>query len=162
MKTTNPAHITINLDDVRRVDGQTVRGAILAWASKSNDTSSGAESVESAVESGALYYVEENSGRMIGAKTAVKIGDEWPSDVIHEMGGDHVRLGEWSKNSVVCVACPDIEDAMEYPTIVAAMAQSVINHHGPCSDRAAWKNLITLMQQAAEEVENIDLSDFDV
>lgn len=180
MARSKTAHLTIDLDDVRRHGG--VRQAIAAWCDESDDTSCGVigpafstsgpgsgwstnhdagDFARRAVEGGALYYLDLDDGRLIGAEEAEDTWEdgEQPDDVIADMGGGYSRLGDWSDGSVVCIDCPDLDDAMEDPALVAEMAKAVIAHHGEESDRAAWKSLIETIRAAATALEDIDADD---
>lgn len=66
----------------------------------------------------------------------------------------------WEDDSCVHVEVPDVDEAIEHPSLVAEMAQSVIDHHGPESDRAEWRNLVSILRDAAEAMEDIDLDGF--
>lgn len=181
---TTRAHVTIDITDVVRAGS--VPQAILAWAEESDDTSSGVvgpafstsgpgsgwsrdhdrnDFARRAVVGGALHYIDEGDGRMISAE---EVSDderdddgEWPDDVIHDMGGGHSRLGDWTDASVVRVECPSVEDAIHWPGAVAEMAQSVIGYHGPCSDRAAWRALLASIRDAAQAIEDTDIDDLE-
>jgi hypothetical protein len=165
MSQTTKAHVTIDLDDVRHADGQTIESAILAWAERSDTTASGtvgpafstsgpgpgpgwsqthdaSDFAERAVsdEYGALAYIDESDGRL-----AARPG--WTEE---GTSGEHEL--EWSDDSVVRIECPSIEDAIEHPAIVAEMVRSVIDYHGVCSDRKEWHDLIQQIQSASEEL----------
>lgn len=180
--TKKTAHLTIDLADVQRAGG--VPQAIAAWCDESDDTSCGvigpsfstsgpgpgwsiqhdeSDFAARAVEGGALYYIDIDDGRMIAAEEVSEDEQdedgEWPADVIHDLGGTHSRLGDWSDNSVVRVECPSIDDALEHPAIVAEMAQAVIDHHHVESDCGEWRMLIESIRNAAEALEDIDVDD---
>lgn len=174
---TKTAYLAIDLGDVRRAGG--VPQAILAWSLESDTTGSGyrhtAESSHVAVkpdgwmpsdptsqarlsfEGGALHYIDPTDGRSVSAEPAEE-GDE---EAYRDFGGGYFTIGEWSAESEVRIECPDIEDAIEHPAIVAEMAREVIDHHGAESDLAAWKELILAIRGAAEAIEGIDVDDFD-
>ena len=78
------------------------------------------------------------------------------TDTLRDFNGNSFIVGEWSDVSVVALECPSISDAMDYPETVAFMAQAVIDHHGECSNRDAWKDLIVVMKEAAAFIEDID------
>lgn len=173
--------VTIDINDIRAAGS--VGKAIFAWAEGSDDTSSGyTQSAESqptyaiqwrdgtkavgyaarAMEGGALYYVDHTDGRMIGRSEVDDCEDGTYTDedaVHHDFGGGHFLVGDWSDESVVSIECPSIEDAIEYPEIVAEMAQSVIDYHFPMSDRAEWKKLIEAVKEAADALSDIDADD---
>lgn len=161
------AHLTIDLDDVCRAGS--VREAISTWCDDSDDTSCGVvgpafstsgpgpgwskqhdehDFARRAMEEGAIYYLDLDDGRLASAP-------EWTDDMYD---GQDI---EWTDESVVCIACPDIEDAIERPALVAEMAQAVIDYHGPESDRDAWKKLIEQIREAAKALEDIDADDLD-
>lgn len=169
-KTTSKAHVTLDLDDVRHAGG--VEQAIIAWSKESDTTSAGVvgpsfstsgpgpgwsknhdatDYAARAVKGGAMYYLDETDGTLA---TAVETNDE---DGIRCEGG--VYEIEWSDASVVCLVCPDIEDAIEEPKFVAEMAQAVIDYHGPMSDRKAWAELVREIKAAADALEDIDADD---
>jgi hypothetical protein len=76
-------------------------------------------------------------------------------------GDDEDYRGEhtWSRESVVRVECPFLDEAIEYPEITAGMAAAVVDHHGPCSDLAAWRQLIRSVRALAMATAVIDLND---
>lgn len=174
--------INIDLNDVIIHGG--VRQAIAAWCENSDTVACGVIGAEfstsgpgsgwsrrhdatdyatRAIADGALYYLDLDDGRLIGTEevgAGEKIDGEWPDDAIH-VDCDVVRLGEWSDGSVVCIECPDIDDAIKHPALVAEMAKSVIAYHIANSDCDAWKTLIRSICGAASELEDIDLDDFD-
>lgn len=84
---------------------------------------------------------------------------ELPDDVQRDMGGGLYREGSWSDESVVCIECPDIEDAMDEPPMVAEMAAAVISYHHPESPCRKWRELIEQIRAAAEALEDIDIDD---
>jgi hypothetical protein len=194
--TTNKAHATIDLDDVRRAGG--VYAALLKWAEASDTTSAGTVGPEfstsgpgngwsvthdandfarRAFEGGALYYLDESDGRLASAVRVEQVepaegeagywtgddGEEYgPDDVTHDGSGGWVLIDpEWSDESVVRLEVPDIEDAIEYPEIVAEMVRAVIDRHGSASDRAGWKKLVEDIKSAAESLDGIDPADLD-
>ena len=97
-----------------------------------------------------MHYVDADDGRMCSADPAERNADgEWPADSIH-----------WTTDSVICVECPSIEEAVSDPAITAEMARSVMDTHGPCSDRGAWSDLVRRVQALAEALSGIDPDDF--
>lgn len=171
------AHLCLDLDDVRKAGG--VSEALAAWCKESDTTTCGVvgqsfatsgpgngwsktfgrdDFASRAFEGGALYYLDTDDGKI---KEALPVDgaeevDEDDDTILTDIGGCRYREGEWSDESEVELACPTIEDALEHPAIVAEMAQAVIDHHGPCSDRAAWKRLIESIRAAAEALEDVD------
>lgn len=181
-------HITIDLDDVVIAGG--VSQAIIAWCERSDDTSSGIvgpsfstsgpgsgwsrqhdadDFAQRAIEEGALYYLDASDGRLIEAEEVSEDecdeDGEWPTDTFSAMDGcryRRYRLTEWSENSVVCLTCPDVEEAIEHPHEVAEMAQAVIDYHSAESDTGAWRDLIAGIRTAAAALDGIDLDDFEI
>lgn len=171
--------ITIALDDVIRAGG--VVPALHAWCDTSDDTSSGvvgpsystsgpgsgwsiqhdeSDYAQRAIEEGALCYLSTD-GRIVAA---VEVDEderdddgEWPADTFAAMDGCHYRLCDWSDESIVCLVCPDADDAVEHPHEVAEMAQAVIDYHHYRSDVAEWHRLILAIRTAADVLEDIDL-----
>lgn len=164
------AHVSIDIHEV--VKHGTVENAIEAWAKESDTTASGtigpefstsgpgsgwskthgaADFAERAVSDGygALAYIDSSDGRL-----ATRPG--WTEE---GTSGEHEIV--WSDDSVVEVECPNIEDAIEHPETVREMAQAVIDYHGAESDREAWAKLVKEIQEAAEELRNIDPEDFE-
>lgn len=174
-KSTSPV---IDLDDVRRAGG--VRQALLAWCENSDLVSGGvigssfstsgpgsgwsrnhgvSDYASRAFEGGALAYLDVDDGRMIEAEPVRE--DDADEDTLRDIAGCAYAEGDWSDESVVKIECPDVEDAIEHPGLVAEMAKAVIAHHGAKSDRKAWAKLITAIRDAAEAIEDIDADDFD-
>jgi len=174
------SEIVINLDDVIRAGG--VEQALHAWCEESDDTSSGvvgpafstsgpgsgwsiqhdeSDYAQRAIQEGALYYLDASDGRVVAAEeVADDEQDEdgqWPLDTFGGMDGCRYRMGDWSDDSVVCLVCPDAEEAIEHPRETAAMANAVIEHHRAKSDTAEWHRLIAAIRTAAEALEDIDL-----
>lgn len=169
------AHVVIDLDDVRAAGG--VEQALLAWSENSDTTTSGVvgssfstsgpgpgwtknhdedDYSRRAFAECALYYLDASDGRLREAESTDDEATD-DNDVYADIGGGTYRVGDWSDESVVRVDVPEIEDALAHPELVAAMAQSVIDYHGPESDRAEWKKLIESIRAAAEAVEDIDI-----
>lgn len=168
MTTINKAHATIDLDDCVRAGG--VRAALQAWCDESDMTAGGVVGPAFgtsgpgsgwsrthdeddfarralAADYGAAYYLDTTDGRLA---QMVDTEDE---------GGETSQEVEWSDDSVVCLLCPEIDDAIAHPEMVAEMAQAVIDYHGPRSDRAEWKKLIQSIRDAADALADIDLDD---
>jgi hypothetical protein len=80
-----------------------------------------------------------------------------PDDEDEEWSGEI----EWEDESCVRVACPSVEDALDYPAEAAKMLQSVIDYHSAESDTGEWRKLVETIRKAAEEFEDIDLDDLD-
>ena len=158
------AHVTLDLDDVRRAGS--VRAAILEWAEGSDDTASGVIGPEFSTSGpgpgwskahdesdfarralspdyGALYYIDADDGRLAERADGMIDTDDEPGEV------------EWTSESVVRLECPSVEDAVEHPAVVAEMAQAVIDYHGAESDREDWRKLIVSIREAAEALEDI-------
>lgn len=185
------AHISIDLDDVRRAGG--VRSAILQWCHDSDTTASGvvgpsfstsgpgsgysiqydeSDYAARAIGGGAMHYVDEDDGTAVSAVEVAKDDDDgttysdddgntYDEEQVIYCDGICFVVGEWTTDSVVEIVCPDIKDALQHPDWVAKMAQSVIDHHGAESDRAEWKSLIVAIKAAAEAVDDIDVDDLD-
>ena len=177
------AHVTIDLDDVRSAGG--VKQALAAWCEDSDDTSCGIvgpsfstsgpgsgwsvqhnenDYARRAFTEGALHYLDVDDGKLMSVAEATE--DErdkdgnLPDDVLTDIGGCVYRIGEWTDESVVRIECPEMDDAMAVPKLVAEMASAVIAHHHAASDCNAWRTLIAQIREAAEALENIDLDDF--
>ena len=131
-----------------------------------------------AFEGGAMYYLDEADGRLAAAVPVTcddeeaaaedrvytgPDGTEYGDDeVTYDGSGGYVLLDpEWTDESVVRLECPDVEDAIEHTAAAAEMARAVIDTHGSCSDRAAWKKLIESIRAAAEELDGVDADDLD-
>lgn len=180
------AHITITIGDILATEDKSVRSAILEWCENSYDTASGligpsfatsgpgpagwskeydeTDFARRLFEEGALYYINEDDGRMISAEEVDEDDidiDDLPDNVVHDGAGGYARASDWTGYSVVCVACPSIEDALDDPEVVAEMAQSVIDHHSEMSDKAEWKKLIESVNKLHDALEDIDPNDFD-
>ncbi|MCK9569771.1 hypothetical protein M0R72_12580 [Candidatus Pacearchaeota archaeon] len=174
----NTAHITIDLDDV--VAAGSVEAAIAKWCERSDDTSCGvvgstfatsgpgsgwtrnfdaSDYASRALREGAMYYVDESDGRMLSSESA-EADDDDDDEILTDIGGGHYREGEWTNKSVVCVECPDIDDAIEHPDMVAKMAKAIIDSHHAESDCSAWRKLIESIRSSAEAVEDIDIDSF--
>lgn len=126
--TATKAHVTIDLDDVQKAGG--VAQAIVAWASESDDTSSGTVGAEfstsgpgngwstthgaadfaiRAFEGGALYYIDAEDGRLAEAVAVEEVepaeGEEgkWEDADGCEWGADDVTYdgsGGWVLRTV--------------------------------------------------------------
>ena len=107
------------------------------------------------MQGGALYYIDHADGKMIAAEAADEDEAE-EDDVHHDMGGGYFRCGRWSDASVVRLECPDIEDAIENPTVAAEMAQAVIDTHTAESDVSEWRKLIVAIKAAGEAFADVD------
>jgi len=170
------AHVTIDLDDVRKAGG--VKQALTKWCEESDDTSCGIIGMEFATsgpgpgwsktfgaddfasrafEGGAMHYLDIDDGKLKSALLAEE-GDE---DATADMGGGYFTEGDWTDESVVRIECPDVEDALEHPVLAAEMARAVIQRHGPESDVAEWKKLVEEIKSAADAFDKIDADDFD-
>ena len=172
--------ITIDLDDVIRAGG--VVQALHAWCETSDDTSSGvvgpsystsgpgsgwsiqydeSDYARRAIVEGAMYYLAAD-GRIVAAARVDEDerdgDDQWPTDTFPAMDGCHYRLCDWTDESVVCLVCPDADDAVEYPRETAEMAQAVIDYHHYRSDVTEWHRLILAIRTAADVLGDIDLS----
>ena len=93
-----------------------------------------------ALEDGAAGYVDSVTGRLCV-----------------EIGPDGVPI--WTPDSVVRVECPEIDQAILFPAQTAAMARSVVAHHGTRSDRKAWRDLLRSIRSAWTETWDIDMED---
>ena len=174
--TTTKAHITLDITDVRKAGG--VEAAIVAWASESDTTSSGTvgpafstsgpgsgwsmthgadDFAIRAFEGGALYYIDQTDGRLIGVDPAEEGDDGAEQDI----GGCWYTVGEWSDGSEVRLEVPDIEDAIAHPATFAEMARAVAETHGDKSDRKAWAELVRAVQDAADELDGIEPEDIE-
>lgn len=159
--TTAPKMISIDLDDVRWAGG--VEQALHAYCEASDQVGSGvvgpafstsgpgpgwsrnhdaSDFAARAMEEGVPYYLDTDDGRIAFAPNR----------------GQDI---EWTDESMIRLECPDIDDAMEYPAMVAEMAQAVIDTHGTLSDRKAWAELVRQIQVAGEAVSDIDADDLE-
>ncbi len=182
MKTKTTAHITLDIDDVRRAEG--VEEAIAKWCEDSDDTSCGVigstfstsgpgpgwskthgpdDFASRAFEGGALYYIDETDGRMKSAEPVEDDDDDDDDDdstILTDIGGCKYREGDWSDESVVCLQCPSEEDVLEYPELVAEMAEAVIKYHHAESDGKQWAALVRKIKDAADALDDIDPDKF--
>ena len=101
-----------------------------------------------AMSAGALYYLEASDGRIAYAPT-------WEDDMYQ---GQDI---EWTDGSMVRLECPDIEDAMQHPTLVAEMVRWVIAAHGRLSDRQEWTLLVRRIRAADDALADIREADLD-
>lgn len=159
--------LTLDLDAVRKAGS--VRGAIAAWCDESRDTSCGVigpafstsgpgpgwskqhdahDFATRAMEQGAIYYLDLDDGRLAWAP-------EWTDDMYD---GQPI---EWTDKSVVSLSCPDLDDAIDEPAIVAEMAQAVIDHHSAKSNPKEWAKLIKQIRELADALSDIDVDDLD-
>jgi hypothetical protein len=159
------AHVTIDLADVESAGG--VTAALAQWCADSDDTSCGVigpsfatsgpgsgwcaqfdetDYAPRAFADGALYYLDKDDGRLASSP-------EWTDDLY---SGQPV---EWTDESVVRIECPSIEDAIQSPTLVAEMAQAIIDYHNAESDLAMWHKLLVEIRNVAKAIEDIDLDD---
>lgn len=171
--------VKIDIDDVRHAGS--VEAAIIAACKESDSVASGVVGMEFATSGpgtgwskqygpdewsreafsrGAVAYVDETDGRVL--RTEPWEGQDNNGKAVYtDIGGGEYVLGDWSSESEVCVTCPDEDDALSYPEIFAEMARSVIDHHGPMSDRRAWRELISRIKEAADALDGIDADDID-
>lgn len=182
MAKSKTAHVTLDIDDVRRAGG--VEAAIHAWCEQSDDTSSGVvgsafstsgpgpgwsknhtagDFAARAMSEGALHYIDASNGTMASAEVVdddeQDEDGEYPDGTFGDGCGTMVRVGDWTDESVVRLECPSEDDAIAYPAVAAEMARAVIDHHGAESDKAEWLALIQRIRAAAEAFEDIDLDD---
>ncbi len=153
--------VELDIDDVRKAGG--VPEAIKKWSEESDSVASGVVGQEfstsgpgtgwskqhgpeewsrEAFNGGALYYIDESDGRLRAAEDAEGEEATDDNDVYTDIGGGSYRVGDWSDESVVRLACPDIEDASRYQDIAAEMAKAVWDCHDAASDREAWGELV--------------------
>lgn len=151
--------IKIDISDVV-ASGNSVRRAIVDWASESDEVSSGVigpsffcsgpgsgwqrnhdendyAARALADDYGAMAYVDCDSGRV------ATLDDE----------GDVV----WSDDSEVEIEVPSAEDALRYPEALLAMAIAVRDHHHAASDTAAWRDLIDHVKTAGEKLDGVEI-----
>lgn len=189
MTTTRKAHLTLDLSDVRKAGGveaailawaaeddSTSSGVIGSSFSTSGPgsgwsrTHGASDFASRAFEGGALHYLDASDGRVKSCSAPVgeidedeETGDRTDEDgntVLRDIGGcDYVDEGDWSEESVVCLECPSIADALEHPEVAAEMAQAVIIAHGPMSNRSEWAKLVRAIKDAAEAFDDVDADD---
>lgn len=87
-------------------------------------------------------------------------GDLLDEDALIRSMGETLYLGEWTRDSVVEIVCPDVGDAVEHPAEVAQMAHAVIDYHGAESDCDAWRDLVAAIKTAAEALDDIEIDAF--
>lgn len=98
-----------------------------------------------ALSMGAVEYIDADDGRV---KAQVKPTDDTPEDeILEDIGGSRYLVGDWSDESVVELAVPDIEDAVAYPDIARHMCDVAGRYHSDRSDVDAWCELIEHMDE---------------
>ena len=55
----------------------------------------------------------------------------------------------------------DEDDALAYPDAMADMALALIQCHSTASDKSTWQKLLLSIREAANKIEDLDLSDLD-
>lgn len=152
----------INLQDVK--NSGSVRQAILDYCAESDKVASGEIGPTfscSGPGSGWQRNHDENdyAARALaddfGAASYVDCDDGREATLDDD--GDVV----WSDQSVVELVCPDDEDALANPDELANMATALINYHAHASENKQWQSLLLRIRQAANKIEDIDLSDLD-
>lgn len=176
-KATNKARVTIDLDDVRThggvaaavaecagdeirvADPRAMGGQTFATSGPGpgRTTEFGpddyaracirGERCDSGADPSECMAIDPSDGRLATGEDSYDEDGDWDGGL------------EWSDDSVVRVERPSADDAVERPALVAEMARSVVDYHGPCSDRAAWRRLIEQIREAAEALEDIDADD---
>jgi hypothetical protein len=97
---------------------------------------------------GAIYYLDLDDGR-------VAYAPEWEHDLYD---GEEIV---WTDDSMICLECPSIDDAIEYPQFAAEMAAAVIETHNANSNKAEWSKIVRAIKAAADAMADIDADDLD-
>lgn len=110
------------------------------WSKQYDETDFAARSFEG----GALAYLDLDNGRLATSP-------EWTEG---EYDGQPIS---WSDESVVCLECPDIQEAIDDPDVFAEMAAAVAELHGAESPCSEWSKMLAAIRELAESIEDIEI-----
>jgi hypothetical protein len=110
------------------------------WSKQYDET----DFAERSFEGGALAYLDLDNGRLATSP-------EWTEG---EYDGQPI---EWTDESVVCLECPDIQEAIDDPEVFAEMAAAVAELHDAESNCREWAKMLASIRKLAECVEDVTL-----
>mgnify|MGYP000844097660 FL=1 len=110
------------------------------WSKQYDETDFAAR----AFEGGALAYLDLDNGRLATSP-------DWDRD---EYAGQPI---EWTDESVVCLECPDIQEAIDEPGVFAEMAAAVAEIHDAESNCREWAKMLASIRKLAECIEEVQI-----
>ena len=154
--------IKINISDVVMSDNS-VTSAIHAYAKESDAIASGVVGQSFATSGPGAGWSKQYDESDYAQRA---LGDSDDGGARYYLDADDGRVAEldasgdvvWSDESMICLVCPDTDDATEYPDALRAMAAALSTHadHSPMSE---WRALAKSLRAATDALECISTED---
>jgi len=129
--------VTLTIDDV--FSAGSVGLAIIAWAQSADGVNAGnEENADVGLNQGARIYIDSADGRTCEQVNAVSTDP----DALMDIGGSYYTISDWSEYSVVELAVPTINEALERPDVARKMARAAKFLHFAESNLSGWNELI--------------------